>query len=72
VDYDGIANTILKGSMVPHQTFLPKGFLGALEDKPLKLDPAKAKQLLAEAGCPDGFSISMDTRNNFPTLDMAQ
>ena len=72
VDYDGIADTILKGSMVPHQAFLPKGFLGALEDKPFKLDPEKAKQLLAEAGYPDGFSISMDTRNNFPTLDMAQ
>ena len=72
VDYDGIANTILKGSMVVHQAFLPKGFLGALEDKPFKLDPEKAKKLLAEAGYPNGFKISMDTRNNFPTLDMAQ
>jgi len=72
VDYDGIANTILKGSMVPHQAFLPKGFLGALEDKPFKLDPAKAKQLLADAGYPDGLTLTMDTRNNFPTLDMAQ
>ena len=72
VDYDGIANTILKGSMVSHQAFLPKGFLGALEDKPFKLDPAKAKQLLAEAGYPDGLTLTMDTRNNFPTLDMAQ
>jgi peptide/nickel transport system substrate-binding protein len=72
VDYDGIANTILKGSMEPHQAFLPKGFLGALEDKPFKLDPAKAKQLLAEAGYPNGLTLTMDTRNNFPTLDMAQ
>lgn len=72
VDYDGIADTILKGSMVPHQAFLPKGFLGALEDKPFKLDPEKAKQLLAEAGYPDGLTLTMDTRNNFPTLDMAQ
>jgi len=72
VDYDGIANTILKGSMVAHQAFLPRGFLGALEDKPFKLDPAKAKQLLAEAGYPDGLTLTMDTRNNFPTLDMAQ
>ncbi len=72
VDYQGIADTILKGSMVPHQAFLPKGFLGALEDKPFSFDPEKAKALLAEAGHPDGFSISMDTRNNFPTLDMAQ
>ena len=72
VDYDGIANTILKGSMEPHQAFLPKGFLGALEDKPFKLDPEKAKQLLAEAGYPNGLTLTIDTRNNFPTLDMAQ
>jgi peptide/nickel transport system substrate-binding protein len=72
VDYQGIADTILKGTMVPHQAFLPKGFLGALEDKPFSLDPAKAKKLLAEAGYPNGLSLSMDTRNNFPTLDMAQ
>ncbi|MGD9016851.1 MAG: ABC transporter substrate-binding protein, partial [Desulfobacterales bacterium] len=72
VDYQGIADTILKGSMVPHQAFLPLGFLGALEEKPFSFDPAKAKALLAEAGYPDGFSITMDTRNNFPTLDMAQ
>jgi peptide/nickel transport system substrate-binding protein len=72
VDYDGIANTILKGSMEPHQAFLPKGFLGALEGKPFKLDPEKAKQLLAKAGYPDGLTLTMDTRNNFPTLDMAQ
>ncbi|MBL0715086.1 MAG: ABC transporter substrate-binding protein [Desulfosarcina sp.] len=72
VDYDGIAATILKGTMVPHQAFLPTGFLGALEDKPFKLDTAKAKKLLAEAGYSDGLTLTMDTRNNFPTLDMAQ
>ena len=72
VDYQGIADTILKGTMVVHQAFLPKGFLGALEDKPFSLDPAKAKALLAEAGYPNGLKLTMDTRNNFPTLDMAQ
>ena len=72
VDYDGIAKTILSGIMVPHQAFLPKGFLGALEDKPFKLDVEKAKALLAKAGYKDGFNISMDVRNNFPTLDLAQ
>ena len=33
-----------------HQAFLPKGFLGAVNDNPYKLDVAKAKELLAKAG----------------------
>ncbi len=72
IDYDGIAGSILDGTMVVHQAFLPKGFLGALEDKPFKLDPEKAKALLAQAGYADGLKLTMDTRNNFPTLDLAQ
>src|SRR5690606_23890446 len=39
------------------------GFLGALEETPFSLDVEKAKALLAEAGYPDGFSVTMDTRN---------
>ena len=46
-----------------HQAFLPKGFLGAVNDNPYKLDVAKAKELLAKAGLPDGFSVTMDVRN---------
>ncbi len=72
VDYQGMADSILKGTMVVHQAFLPKGFLGALLETPFSFDPEKAKKLLADAGHPDGFTVSMDTRNNFPTLDMAQ
>ena len=45
-----------------HQTFLPKGFLGAVDDNPYKLDVAKAKELLAKAGLPDGFTVTMDIR----------
>ena len=72
VDYQGIAETILAGRATVHQAFLPKGFLGALEDKPFKLDVAKAKELLAAAGLPDGFTVTMDTRNTSPIMDMAQ
>ncbi|SHE86093.1 peptide/nickel transport system substrate-binding protein [Loktanella atrilutea] len=63
VDYQAIADTIMKGKVKVHQAFLPEGFLGALMDNPYSLDVEKAKSLLAEAGYPDGFTVTMDTRN---------
>lgn len=72
IDYDGIANVIMKGKGVVHQAFLPEGFLGALTDKPFSLNVDKAKALLAEAGLPDGFSVTMDTRNTADVTEMAQ
>ena len=62
VDYYAIADTIMKNLGEVHQAFLPKGFLGAVNDNPYKLDVAKAKELLAKAGLPDGFSVTMDVR----------
>jgi len=72
VDYDTLGDTLLAGIGVVHQNFLPKGILGALEDKPYKLDVAKAKELLAKAGLPDGFSVTMDTRSGQPEQGIAE
>ncbi|MGI9464499.1 MAG: ABC transporter substrate-binding protein, partial [Aestuariivirgaceae bacterium] len=72
VDYEGIASTILAGSATVHQSFLPQGFLGAIDEKPFSYDLEKAKALLAEAGLADGFKVTMDTRNSSPTTDLAQ
>ena len=72
VDYDAMRGSIMNGLGTVHQAFLPKGFLGAVEDKPFKYDPAKARELLAAAGYPDGFTVTMDVRNTSPTMDMAQ
>ena len=49
-DYASIEESLLRGLFVVHQAFLPKGFLGAVEEKPYKFDLAKAKALLAKAG----------------------
>lgn len=72
VDYAAIADTIMKGRVTVHQAFLPEGFLGALNDNPFSLDVAKAKELLAAAGLPEGFSVTMDTRNTPEITGIAQ
>ncbi len=71
IDYKGMEQTILNGKATIHQAFLPKGFLGALEETPFSFNVEKAKALLKEAGLEKGFSLTMDTRNNEPTTSMA-
>ena len=59
IDYDGLTNTILPYKGVPRADLVPEEAFGALnrkEGQPFSLDLAKAKQLLTEAGYPDGFS----------------
>jgi peptide/nickel transport system substrate-binding protein len=72
VDYDGMVKTFLKGRYIVQETFLPIGFLGAIPYNPWKLDVAKAKALLAEAGFPNGFELEFTTPNLPPWTDMAQ
>ena len=72
VDYDAIGETLIKGIGQIHQTFLPAGQLGALDDKPYTLDVAKAKELLAKAGVPNGFTVTMDVRNTQPVTGIAE
>ena len=67
VDYDGLANTSFKAIGIKHQTFLPEGQLGADNETPFSLNVEKAKELLAKAGVPNGFNITMDTTNKTET-----
>ena len=71
VDYKGMTDTFLKGSMVVHQAFLPSGYLGALDDTPYALDVEKAKALVAESGITD-TKIILSVRNAADRMDMAQ
>ncbi|WP_269504436.1 ABC transporter substrate-binding protein [Burkholderia sp. IMCC1007] len=72
VDYSGIQANVVKTTYKVHQTFLPEGFLGTLNTNPYKLDVAKAKALLAKAGVPNGFPVTMDVRNDYPYTEIAQ
>jgi peptide/nickel transport system substrate-binding protein len=71
VDYQGMADTIMKGAVIPHQAFLPQGYLGALDDLPYKLDIEKAKALLAESGIKDP-KVTLSVRNAADRMDVAQ
>jgi peptide/nickel transport system substrate-binding protein len=71
VDYDGIANKLLKGQYIVHQSFLPEGFPGAITDNPFTLDPAKAKDILAKANLKD-VSFKLTVSNQPPFTDIAQ
>ncbi|MGC8400522.1 ABC transporter substrate-binding protein [Enterobacter mori] len=71
VDYDGITKNLLKGQYFVHQSFLPVGLPGALEDNPFKFDPAKAKAILAKAGIKDAH-FTLDVENKPPFITIAQ
>lgn len=71
IDYQGMADTIMKGAVIPHQSFLPQGYLGALDDLPYKLDIEKAKALLAESGIKDP-TVTISVRNSADRMDVAQ
>lgn len=72
IDYQGMADSFLKGQMMVQQNFLPRGYLGSLNENPYSFDPDKARALLAEAGYPEGFEIAISVRNDQQRVEMAQ
>ncbi|MEE9427311.1 MAG: ABC transporter substrate-binding protein [Paracoccaceae bacterium] len=71
IDYDGMANSFLKGQYNVHQAFLPRTFLGEIDDIPFSLNVEKAKALLAEAGYADGFEIGLFVREAQERIEIA-
>jgi peptide/nickel transport system substrate-binding protein len=66
IDEPAIATRIMRGQA--HPTWLLwgpgiNGYNAALDHRP-DADPVRAKQLLAEAGYPDGFALTMDCPND--------
>lgn len=72
VDYEGMTKSFLADRFIVQQSFLPTGMFGALAISDYKLDVERAKSLLAEAGFPDGFELTLDVPNSSPYIDIAQ
>jgi peptide/nickel transport system substrate-binding protein len=65
VDRDAIVSRIMEGQAVSAGQLLPEQFFGTSKTlKPEKYDPEGAKKLLAEAGYPNGFGLTLHAPNN--------
>ncbi|MVO14598.1 ABC transporter substrate-binding protein [Parasedimentitalea huanghaiensis] len=71
IDYEGMQNSFLKGAYVTHQNFLPRTYLGAVDENPFSMDVEKAKALLAEAGV-DGLELTVGVREAQERLEIGQ
>jgi peptide/nickel transport system substrate-binding protein len=72
IDYEAIQQNIVPTTYAVHQAFLPEGLPGALTEHPFAARVQEAKALLARAGVPDGFEISLDYSSGAPIGDIAQ
>ncbi|RYF33792.1 MAG: ABC transporter substrate-binding protein, partial [Comamonadaceae bacterium] len=66
IDIDGIQKTVMRGASKPTGLMVGPGINGFndAQNKRLPYDPEAAKKLLAEAGYPSGFEVTMNCPND--------
>src|SRR3954447_3830917 len=67
INKDALAKVAFSGYAVPAEGVVPKGVEYAVKLGPWPYDPAKAKQLLKEAGYPNGFETQLWSAYNHTT-----
>lgn len=67
INKQALIKVAFAGYAVPSEGPLPQGIEYAAKFKPWPYDPAKAKQLLKEAGYPDGFTTTLWSSHNNST-----
>lgn len=66
IDIDGIQKTVMRGASKPTGLMVGPGINGfdAAQNKRLPYDPEAARKLLADAGYPSGFEVTMNCPND--------
>ena len=65
INREGIRTQVMDGFAAPSGQIMPKGAIGYVADlKPDPYDPAQARKLLAEAGFPNGFGLTLHGPND--------
>ncbi|HEY5895194.1 MAG TPA: peptide ABC transporter substrate-binding protein [Chthoniobacterales bacterium] len=73
LDKDSIVENVTRGGQIPATGYTPKGMNGYETPELIDYDPDKARELLAEAGYPDGkgfpkFDILINTSESHKTI----
>jgi peptide/nickel transport system substrate-binding protein len=73
IDVEGIKRTVMRGASTPIAEMFPQQVNGYAPDlnKRLPYDPEASKKLLAEAGYPNGFEVTMNCPNDRYVNDAA-
>ena len=65
INRDAMVSRVMEGEAIASGQPLPDGYPGTSKTlKPDKFDAAQAKKMLADAGYPDGFAMTIHTPNN--------
>jgi len=65
INRQAIVDRVMEGAAIPAGQLLPDGFFGVSPNlKPEPFDPEGAKKLLAEAGYPEGFRLTLHSPND--------